>query len=59
MSERKPAYPAHTEDMRGDEDDGPLAQPDHMVVSDGEDDQPLVQAALGKKAYGKKALHSY
>ena len=48
MSERKPAYPTHTQDMHGDEDDGPLAQPDHMVVSDDEDDQPLARPASRK-----------
>ena len=48
MSERKPAYPALTQDMHGDEDDGPLA-PDLMVVYDDEDDQPLVQPASRKK----------
>ena len=48
MSQRKLAYPARTQDMHGDEDDGPLAQPDHMVVYDDEDDQPLVQPASRK-----------
>ena len=45
MSERKPAYPAHTQDTHEDEDEGPFAQPDKSVVSDGGDDQPLVQPA--------------
>ena len=54
MSEQKPAYPAHTKDMHGDEDDGPLAKPDHMVVSDDEDDQYLVQPASGKKPTEEK-----
>ena len=49
MSEQKTAYPVHTQDMHGHEDDGPLAQPDHMVVSDDEDGQPLVQSASRKK----------
>ena len=48
-SERKPAYPAHTQDMHDDEDDGPLAQLDHMVVSGDGDDQPLVQPASRKE----------
>ena len=53
----KTAYPAHTQDMYGDEDDGTLAQPDHMVASDDEDNQPSVHPA-SKKTYGRKALHS-
>ena len=48
MSERKPAYPAHAQDMHGDEDDRPLAQRDHIVVSDDGDDQPLEQPAPRK-----------
>ena len=49
MSEQKPAYPAHTQKVHGDEDDGPHAQPDHMVVSDDEENQPLVHSASKKK----------
>ena len=41
MSEQKLAYQAHTRDLEEDEDDGPVAHPDHTVVSDDEDDQPL------------------
>ena len=39
-----PAYPAHAQNMHEDEDERPLAQRDHTIVSDG-DDQPLVQPA--------------
>ena len=48
-SERKPAYPAHTQDMHEDEHDGPLVQPDHVVVTDDGDDQPPVQPASRKE----------
>ena len=48
MSERKPAHPAHTQIIHEDEDDEPLAHPDHVVASDDEDDQPLVRPASKK-----------
>ena len=60
MSEQKPAYTAHTQKVHGDEDDGPLAQPDHMVVSDDEDNQPLVHPASKTKHTKEKrytAIH--
>ena len=43
ISERKPAFPAHTQPISEDEDDGPLVQPHHAVVFD--DDQPFVRPA--------------
>ena len=49
MSERNPAYPAHAQDVHEDEDDRPLAQWDHIVVSGDGDDQPLVQPAPRKE----------
>ena len=52
MSERKPAYPAHTQDTHEDEDEGPFAQPDKSVVSAGGDDQPLVQPASRREPAG-------
>ena len=55
MSEQKPAYPAHTQKVHGDEDDGPHAQPDHMVVYDDEDNQPLVHS-VSKKKLRKKGV---
>ena len=42
MSERKAACPAHAQDMYEDEDERPLAQRDHTVVSDDGDDPSLV-----------------
>ena len=48
MSERKPAYPAHTQIIHDDEDDEPLAHQDHVVAFDDEDDQPLVRPASRK-----------
>ena len=49
MSERKPVYPALAQDMYEDEDERPLAQRDHTVVSVAGDDQPLVQSAPRKE----------
>ena len=49
MSERKTAYPAHAQDMYEDEDERPIAQRDHTVVSDDGDGQPLVQSAPKKE----------
>ena len=49
MSERKPADPAHAQDMHEDEDERPLAQRDHTVVSGDGDDQPRVQPAPRKE----------
>ena len=46
--------PAHTQDMHGDEDDGPLAQPDHMVVYDDEDEQLLVPPLSREKPTEKR-----
>ena len=58
MSEGKPTDPAHTQDMHVDEDDGPLAQLDHMVVSNDEDDL-ISGAPASRKNLRKKAFHSY
>ena len=52
--ERKPAYPAHTQSISEDEDDGPFVQPDHAVVSDDEDDQPLVRPATRREPSEKR-----
>ena len=48
MSERKPAYPAHTQTISEDEDYGPLVHPDHAFTSD-LNDQPLVRQATRNK----------
>ena len=45
ISEWNPAYPVHTQTIFEDDDDGALVQPDHAVVSDDKDDQPLVRPA--------------
>ena len=56
MSERKTSISSsYTYDMHEDEDDGPFAQRDHIVVSDDEDDQPLVRPASKKSTCGGKA----
>ena len=45
LSQRKPAYLAHTQELDDDEDDKPVVRPDSTTVSgkEDEDDKPLVQ----------------
>ena len=52
--QRKKAYPANTRDLQGDEDDGPLVHSDHTVISDDEDDHPLVQPVERKEPVKEK-----
>ena len=54
LSEQKKAYPAHTRERDEDEDDEPLVSPDHIAVSEVEDDQPLVQLASRKEPVEEK-----
>ena len=49
LSQRKSACPARVQKLDDDEDDRPLAQRDHSVVSYDGDDQPLVQPAPRKE----------
>ena len=52
---KKKAYPANTQDLQGDEDDGPLVHSDHTVISDDEDDHPLVQPVERKEPVKEKS----
>ena len=49
MSEQKPANAANAQDMYEYENERPLAQRDHSVVSDDGDDQPRLQPAPRKE----------